>query len=333
MHSSRCLEMLRPTRPINLGWLLAFPLLALLGASAMAQDDQQATDVAVGNKLGGYVKCINSHSHWVLKSRDRYFSWLKSPQQGPTGKEPIVYGLYKLHDVRSCRTGLEAAAAMPPSLPALEQAGSDWIAAFLAAEAVVAEANDYYELQNYKDDRMQGGKALHPRLVAAYAGFERADDALRAVVEETQDGVALRRLERLAQTPALRVEYLAERLLMEAKRVLRSAAGLGRKEFNQAPFAASVASLEVAWRELDEHRKANPDDRREVIRSSSFANAAFELLKSAKAAERRSRNGFRLDDSEKMLAENGAAQLVDGHPVQLLEKYNGFIDAANRTRW
>lgn len=331
MHPTRHRSPRDPALPSLLRWALLLPLLLLPVASVLANDGQQ--DAAVSAKLDGYIKCINSHSHWVLKSRDRYFSWLKSPQQGPTGKEPIVYGLYKLHDARSCRTGIETAAAMAPALPALEQAGADWLQAFLDADAVVAEANNYYELQNYQDDRMQGGKALHPRLLAAYAGFERADDALRAVVEETQEGISLRRLERLAQSPATRVEFLAERLLMEAKRVLRSAAGLGRKEFNQAPFAAAVAALEVAWRELDEHRKAHPDDRRDVIRSSSFANAGFELLKSAKAAERRARNGFRMDESETMLAENGAAQLVDGHPVQLLEKYNGFIDVANRTRW
>jgi len=305
-------------------------LLSLLNGIAFASD---ADDAGVAGKLDPAIKCINSHSHWVLKSRERYLSWIKSAESGPTGKEAVIYGLYKLHDVGTCRAGIEAVLGKSPAMPEFEQAMQAWLQAFATADAVITEADTYYELQNYNDDRMQLGKALHPRLLAAYADFERADDALRTQLESIKDGLTERRLERLAADPALRTPYLAERALREADLMLRSASGLGSKAFNAAPFAARVAALEVAWRELGEHRKASPDDRSDVVRSSSFENAVFALLKSAKAAERRTRDGFRLDESEQMLADNGAAQLVDGHPTQLLEKYNGLIDVANRARW
>lgn len=321
-----------PARHLRLGLPVAILLCALV-TCVQANDGTESQDAAIGAKLGGSIECINSHSHWVLKSRERYLSWIKSPQAGPTGKEAIVYGLYKLHDVSSCRSGLEKAAAMAPSIPAFEQAMSTWMQAFLAADIVVTEADTYYELQNYNDDRMQLGKTLHPRLLEVYAEFERADDALRAIIEETKDGLTVRRLERLANDPQQRVSYLADRLLRDADLMFRSADGLGGKGFDSTSLSASVASFEVAWSELSDHRKANPDDRREVIRSSSFVDAGFALLKSAKAAERRARNGTPLDESEQMLAENGAAQLVDGHPQQLLEKYNDLIDVANRTSW
>lgn len=180
---------------------------------------------------------------------------------------------------------------------------------------------------------MQQGKALHPRLLAAYAEFERADDALRAIIVETKDGLTERRLERLASDPEHRVRFLADRLLRVADLTLRSASGLGDKAFDAAPLSANVASLETAWRELSEHRTAHPEDRQDVIRSSSFVDAAIALLKSAKAAERRARDGFHLDESEQMLADNKAAELVDGHPAQLLKQYNDLVDVANRSRW
>lgn len=307
---------------------------AMLGPTTTTAQDVEATDDrALSLKLGGYVKCLNGHANWVMQSRDRYFSWLKSPEQGPTGREAVVYGVYALHDGSECAREIDAAAALPPSAPELEAMAARWKQALQAADAVVAEASEYYELENYKDDRMARGKALHPRLVAAFAEFEAANDDFHAAVVGTQDGIAARRLQRLESDPAMRVPYLAERLMMDAKRVLRSAEGVGGKGFDTAPLGEAVAALEASWRALSEHRKAHPDDRTDVIRSSSYVDAAFALLKSAKSLQRRARDGFRFDDGETMLIEANAAQLVEGHPVQLVKAFNDFVDVANRTRW
>ncbi len=305
----------------------------LCGGAALALEVEVNDDRALALKLDGYVGCLNRHGNWVLQSRDRYLSWLKSPEKGPSGRESVVYGLYRFYDTADCARAIDAAAALPPSSPPLEGMAARWKQALLGAEGVVAEAADYYELENYKDDRMARGKALHPRLMAAFAEFDAAHDDFHATVVGAQDGIAARRLQRLAADPALRVEYLAERLLMDAKRVLRSAEGIGSKGFALAPYSEAVATLEASWRALGDYRKANPDDRRDVVRSSSYVDAAFALLKTAKTAERRARDGFRFDDGETMLIEANAAQMVDGHPVQLVQKYNDFIGVANRTRW
>ncbi len=307
---------------------------AMLGSTTAAAQDVEATDDrALAIKLDGYVGCLNRHGNRVLQCRDRYYSWLQSPQQGPTGRESIVYGLYPLYDGTDCARDIDAAAALPPSAPALEAMAARWKRALQAAESVVAEASAYYELEDYKDDRMARGKALHPRLLAAFAEFEAANDDFHAAVVGAQDAIAARRLQRLEADPAMRVPYLAERLLMDAKRVLRGAEGVGGKGFDAALLGEAVAALEASWRALSEHRKAHPDDRRDVIRSSSYVDAAFALLKSAKSLQRRARDGFSFDDGETMLIEANAAQLVDGHPVQVVEKFNDFIGVANRTRW
>ncbi len=313
--------------------LALMSLFAAIAGAEPAVEIDGADDAAVGAKLQASIQCINGHSQWVLKSRERYLSWIRSPQAGPTGKEPVIYGLYTLHDISRCRDGLQQSIAQPPSLPAFEQAATDWLAALQAAESVIAEANTYYELENYKDDGMQLGKTLHPRLLDVWAAFDSADDALRVVLDSTKDRLDERRLQRLENDPAQRSAYLGQRILRDAKQLLRSARGLGGNGFDAATFATSVAALEQDWQALVEHRKASAGSRDDIVRSSSFVDATFALLKSAKAAERRARDGFRLDESEQMLADNNAAQLVDGHPVQLLEKYNGLIDVANRTRW
>ena len=46
---------------------------------------------------------------------------------------------------------------------------------------------DYYNQEDYKDDKMAKGRALHPRLIAAWNAFASADKALRTGVETIND--------------------------------------------------------------------------------------------------------------------------------------------------
>ena len=74
-------------------------------------------------------------------------------------------------------------------------------------EPLLKEADDYYSQQDYKDDKMAKGKALHPRLVAAWNAFESADQKLRngveAINDQTRAGEARRDREKRRQAGAL----------------------------------------------------------------------------------------------------------------------------------
>ena len=63
-----------------------------------------------------------------------------------------------------------------------------------------------------------------------------------------------------------------------------------------------------------------------------MSNAAFELLRGAKTAQRRERDGFRFDEGEQMLIEAGAPQMVEGHPAKLIDQYNQLIRWSNSAR-
>ena len=322
------MNQIRSAVPRHLSLAAGFVVLAMTTAMAQAQD----ADQAMAAKLGGYISCINEHSNWVIQSRDRYFSWLASPQKGPSGREDIVYGLYELRDPASCRKEIVRAAALPPDDTALEQAASDYVAALEAATTVVAEAHGYYELENWKDDGMRQGKAMHPRLVAAFDSFGAANDRLYGAVIALKDAASERYLARLAADPARRADYVAERLLFDAKRLLDRADGLGDKTFDRAAFATAVQDYESAWNEYAAFRKANPQHASDLIRSSTVSSAAFELLKVAKTAQRRERDGFRFDEGERALIEANAPQMVDGHPAKLIEQYNQLITWSNSAR-
>ena len=89
-------------------------------------------------------------------------------------------------------------------------------------EPLLKEADDYYSQENYKDDRMAKGKALHPRLVAAWDAFASADQALRNGVEAINDRRAAERLAEIEQSEGRKARYHVEALMIHAKRVLRA---------------------------------------------------------------------------------------------------------------
>ena len=91
---------------------------------------------------------------------------------------------------------VEKANALEPRDAELEAAASAYVEAVAKLEPLLKEADDYYSQQDYKDDRMAKGKALHPRLVAAWDAFASADQKLRGGVEainERARGGAARR--------------------------------------------------------------------------------------------------------------------------------------------
>ena len=84
------------------------------------------------------------------------------------------------------------------------------------------EADDYYSQQDYKDDRMAKGRALHPRLVAAWDAFASADKKLRGGVEAINDRRAAERLAEIERSEGRKTRYHVEALMIHAKRVVRA---------------------------------------------------------------------------------------------------------------
>ena len=89
-------------------------------------------------------------------------------------------------------------------------------------EPLLKEADDYYSQENYKDDKMAKGKALHPRLVAAWDAFASADKRLRSGVEAINDKRAVEKLAAIEASEGRKARYHVEALMIQAKRVVRA---------------------------------------------------------------------------------------------------------------
>ncbi len=142
-------------------------------------------------------------------------------RQEPAG-ERIIYGTYTIYDTSDCRKSIEKANTYEPRDAELEAAASAYAEAVSQLAPLLKEADDYYPREDFKDDKMAKGRALHPRLVAAWDAFAAADLKLRGEVEAINDKRALAQLAAIEQSEGRKAHYYVNALMIQAKRVLRA---------------------------------------------------------------------------------------------------------------
>ncbi len=301
---------------VGTGILFALPLVALLSDIAAADTAMPAA------KMNAYVGCINRLSARAFDSRKRYFSW--AAPSGPTGRERIIYGTYTIYDTPHCRNDVEKANAMEPHDAALEAAATAYAAAVSKLEPLLKEADDYYTAENYKDDRMAKGRAMHPRLVAAWDEFAGTDQKLRDAIETINDRSALQKLAAIEQSEGRKAHYYVEALMIRAKRLLHA----------QDTPTPDLAAITQALNEYEEAIKgaeqASGADGGAKI-GSIFISDAKSYLVTAKQLMRRIRDHVPYSSGDRMMLSNaGSGWMVEGSPPRLVRDYNQLVDAYNR---
>ncbi|MES5485866.1 YiiG family protein [Bradyrhizobium sp. INPA03-11B] len=291
-------------------------------AAAQQTPPASPASVQLTHKMNAYVGCINRLSARSYESRDRYFSW--AAKSGPTGKERIIYGTYTIYDTSDCKTSVAAANAADPHDAELEAAANAYVAAVTTLEPLLKEADDYYSQENYKDDKMAKGKALHPRLVAAWDAFASADKALRAGVEAINDKRAAEQLAAIEASEGRKSHYYVEALMIQAKRVLRA----------QQADKPDIDTITQALNEYEATVKATEDASGkdgDVKLGSMFIGSAKSFLTTAKQLMRRVRDKVPYSSGEKMMLSNaGSGWMVEGSPARLMRDYNQLVDGYNR---
>ena len=270
-------------------------------------------------KLNAYVGCINRLSERSYESRSRYFSW--AGKNGPTGRERIIYGTYTIYDTSDCRKDVEKANALEPRDAALEAAASAYVEAVSKLEPLLKEADDYYKQEDYKDDKMAKGRALHPRLVAAWDAFASADKALRSGVEAINERRAAERLAAIEAAEGRKARYHVEALMMNAKRVLRAQ---DNAKPDVAAIAAALADYEASVKALE----ALPAGEAKI--GSFFIGNAKSYLTTAKQLMRRIRDKVPYSKGDAMMLNAGGGWMVEGSPPRLMRDYNALIESYNR---
>jgi hypothetical protein len=297
-------------------------VLAAALLSAFAADTASAQKSPLTEKLNAYVGCINRLSERSYDSRSRYFSW--AAKSGPTGKERIIYGTYTIYDTSDCKKNVEKANAMEPHDAAIEAAATAYADAVSKLEPLLKETDDYYSQENYKDDKMAKGKALHPRLVAAWDAFASADQKLRGEVEAINDRRAQEKLAEIEKSEGRKTRYYVEALMIQAKRVLRAA------DAKNPDVAAITQALKEYEETIKAAEQASGAGGAPKIGSFFMSNAKSYLV-TAKQLMRRIRDKVPYSSGDKMMLSNaGSGWMVEGSPPRLLRDYNQLVESYNR---
>ena len=305
-------------KPFHAAVFAATVLLAPFAANPAAAQGQAPPSLTA--KLNAYIGCINRLSERAHESRKRYFSW--AGRTGPTGRERIVYGTYTIYDTSDCRNNVEKANALEPRDAALEGAASAYAEAVSALEPLLKEADDYYSQEDYKDDRMAKGKALHPRLVAAWDAFAAADQKLRSEVDAINDRRALEKLAEIERSEGRSGRYHVEALMIEAKRLLRA-------QDTEKPDLAAITQALSDYEDAVKAAERAPADKGARI-GSIFMSSAKSLLTTAKQLMRRIRDRVPYSTGDRMMLNAGSGWMVEGSPQRLLRDYNQLVEAYNR---
>jgi hypothetical protein len=300
-------------------------LLLAVGAAGILTptlaDRAAAQQSSLTEKINAYVGCINRLSERSYESRKRYFSW--AAQSGPTGKERIIYGTYTIYDTTDCKKNVEKANALEPRDAALEAAASAYAEAVGKLEPLLKETDDYYSQENYKDDRMAKGKALHPRLVAAWDQFATADKALRNGVEVINDKRAAERLAEIEQKEGKKTRYYVQATMIHAKRVLRAQ---DTDKPDLATLTAALNEYEATVKSLEQISGADG----EAKIGSFFIGNAKSFLTSSKQLMRRLRDKTPYSQGDRMMMNSGGGWMIEGSPQRVMRDYNQLIEAFNR---
>ncbi|MFV0280796.1 MAG: YiiG family protein [Rhodoblastus sp.] len=304
-------------------------LVLSVGAPALAQEKPaQEKPALIGEKLQPYIGCINRMSERAYSSRERYLSWSKP--SGPTGRERHIYGLYTISDPTACRENVAKAAEMAPKNEELEKAGAAYAAAVGALGPLLKEADDYYTQKDYKDDKMAKGKAMHPKLMAAWTAFATADENLRGVVQKLNDISQMEEMAEVETREGRKARWHIMDAMLKAKALNRVEAGDPAK-MNLAKVQEALAAYESAVKALEgyaqEHKTSGIDPDRI---GSSYIGATKSYLVTAKALMRRVRDKTPYNSGERMiLSQQGGGWMVEGSPPRLMRDYNELVNSYN----
>jgi hypothetical protein len=290
--------------------------------------DAIGDDQSLVKKSNLYItECFNKYSNRVVESYNRYQSWLKDIESGPTGKESLVYGLYDVNgDGADCEKAVADAKAMDPELPDVEGVADTYITALKDVVGNIRGIYQYYEQEDYKDDAFAKGREAHPALLAAFKRFKEVNAAFAAAVDQLENQVAEQELAKLRGESGKEYEALIVESGMKAKKVKNL---LQQKEYEQLTADELTPMIEDFDKTVEAMRSAKTSK----IMSDSYVRSCDEFTKALKEMMRRIRDGKKFNESERRFIALGSGWMVEGSPGKVIKAYNDMIMQRRFTRF
>lgn len=278
----------------------------------------EEADYEMSEKISAHIDCLNFASRDAFHARRSYLRSIDGTR-GPTGKENGVW-LGSI-DVTRCATGLTKAKSLKPTTADLDQVSDAYLVSLQKLGPLVKAASSYYEQKDYKDDAWAKAKQMHPGLMAAFADFDKAHQAFDDKVKSINEGLSERRLQRLKQDPSAQLEYLAAKVIADAKPLLKFTDISQIKQLDEVGYKPALDQYEATAAEYERYVEAHPDESSKVIAMSIFRSQVSALLKSAKELMRNKQGGKEV--------ESMSPELSVGHPANVVKEFNELISRSN----
>lgn len=292
-------------------------------APALDADEQRSA------KLQPYIKCLNGFSESIHKSRIRYMEET-DPKEGPNDKTRLHANNLKMFgDPAECIEAMRAGVDIDPDEPELEKAGVAFADALEKLQGPMKEAFDYYDKEDFKDDKWAKGKELHAKLMAGFDAFAPANEALHAQVDTLNSAVQQAQLAKLEKEKGRTLPFLIANTNMQAKQLIKASDVPKFEDLELEPQQKALAAYSEALTELRTYVEAHPKEAKEITMFSMYTSAANDFEKAAKALMRRKRDNEPYSRGELMLLNNNSTS-VEGSPGQVIDKYNTLIERGNR---
>jgi hypothetical protein len=256
----------------------------------------------------------------VMSSYQRYTSWIKNVDSGPTGKESIVYGLYQIHgDGEDCSKAVGEANTMDPDLPEIEAAADEFSKVLKDAIEKVNDVYAYYDQGDYKDDNFKKGKEAHGGLIQSFKNFEAVDKKFGAALDDLENKVSQARLDEIRDDPSKNFEYTVVDFNMKAKKIASYVQHIKYQDM-------TADDLQKLTDELEPALNAMKDAGKSKTMASMYFHQADELLKDTKELMRRLRDHKPFDTIEKEELGTSAGWMIEGSPDKVIYSYNQLIN-------
>jgi uncharacterized protein DUF3829 len=270
-------------------------------------------------ELNGYVECINRSQPRAEQSYNRYLSWV-SKSAGPNCNERyITYGLYSLYDdsIEKCNQAAKRGAEGAPSLPDLEKAAADMAKCNADLVPLVKKASDYYDQQDFKDDKCAKAKEMHPLLIATFERCFAAAKILGDGAEKLKTETDKREIAKMEQQgQSFRLNSL--KLLVSARELLKTINTSGQGPIaTKDVYTPKCLEVEKNFQALDDYTTAHKEEIDKAFWGSAFLSSAKEFNGAAKFLRRD------LDEGKDPTSE--AQSFID--------RYNSMINDSNNVRF
>jgi hypothetical protein len=286
-----------------------------------AQTSQAEADPQ--QKLNLYIDCYNRASDSFGRSLQRYASWIKNMDVGPTGQERVVYGLYSVQGAEDCQKAVAQAQALPPAMPALDQAAVAFTTSLAPLQKTITEAYAYYDRENYKDDGFAKGKALHKPLDEQARAFHAANDKFSDALDDANDAQQRAHLAQMEKEGGRNLAYYHLATMIQSKMLLRL---LTQEQPDIAKIGENIDALEKTIDDMSKVEGEKP------MMWSSYESRVDSFRKAAKELWRRQRDKTPYSTGERSLVGTSGGWMVPGSPDKLVHDYNEMVAHSNRLR-